>query len=114
MGFIGDLSGNYSTFSIPGTYRIDIEGLNDAGQITGLAYFNPSNPTVEGFVRDSDGTLTLFNLPGATGGTYPYAINDLGEIVGSYSILGVYGTGMTFLREPDGSFTTIALPTCPG
>jgi len=63
-----------------------IAAINPVGVITG-GYFD-ANFATHGFVRDQDGTITIFDPPGAgTGpgqGTLPISITQAGEITGSY------------------------------
>src|SRR5260370_32921100 len=58
-------------------------GVNSAGEITGVyaKFFSTS----DGFLRAPDGTITLFDCPGALIGTSPTAINSAGEITGNCS-----------------------------
>jgi hypothetical protein len=53
--------------------------INPKGEVTG--YYFASN-TYHGFVRDSDGTITMFDA--SAGATMPVSINPGGEITGSY------------------------------
>src|SRR6266478_3675761 len=76
-------------------------GINSAGEITGVyaKFFSTS----DGFLRAPDGTITLFDCPGALIGTSPTAINSAGEITGNCSdAAGTHG----FLRARDGNITT--------
>jgi hypothetical protein len=61
-----------------------------------------------GFIRSMDGTLTTIDYPGATGGTYPYTVNALGQITGTYR--DSLGVRHGFLRQPGGSIKTIDPP----
>ena len=80
-------------------------GINSAGQIVG--YFN----TVQGFL-DDHGTFTLINVPG-TSGIQPAAINDAGQIVGTYypttGPQNISPLPQAFLYD-HGTFTTIDVP----
>lgn len=76
----------------PGPTSFDCEhanalaaGVNDAGVIVG-AFTDASNldlNTVRGFVRDKQGNCSPLDYPGAAA-TIPAAINDPGQIVGTY------------------------------
>jgi hypothetical protein len=71
--------------------------INQSGDITGWhidASFVP-----HGFLRDKDGTITKFDVPGAVFGTSAESINPSGEIAGWYS--DARGTYHGFLRNPD-------------
>src|SRR6516165_6436278 len=52
-------------------------------------------------------TFTNFDDPAATAGTFPYKINDSGQITGFY----IDGSGLHgFLRNTDGTFTNFDDP----
>jgi uncharacterized membrane protein len=79
---------------------IQTASIADNGSVTG--YFENSDGVAHGFLRTPSGTLTTFDVPGATN-TLPTGINDRGEMVGEYlTNTGPHG----FLRQPDGSITT--------
>src|SRR6266478_4425590 len=83
-------------------------GINSAGEITGVyaKFFSTS----DGFLRAPDGTITLFDCPGALIGTSPTAINSAGEITGNCSdSAGTHG----FLRARDGNIATFDAPGSP-
>jgi hypothetical protein len=86
-------------------------GINDHGDVVGY-YADSSTPYagIHGYVRWKNGTFTTFDDPDSNSSpvnTTPYAINDLGDIVGSYSTASTfYG----FLRKRDGSFVSIGGP----
>jgi hypothetical protein len=85
--------GGITTFDVPsagtgpgqGTSVEAVGGINPAGAIC-QTYLDASNVN-HGFVRDPDGAITTFDVPGAgTGpgqGTIPQTINPAGAIVGS-------------------------------
>jgi hypothetical protein len=60
-----------------------------------------------GFLRDADGTYTLFDDPDApSGGTVPLTINNNGDIAGYYHSQST-GTIRTFIRDEFGDFTKL-------
>ena len=65
-----------------------------------------------GFLRAPDGTLALFDAPGAGtqggGGTIPLSINPASAITGFYTDASFMSHG--FLRSPDGILTTFDAP----
>jgi hypothetical protein len=73
-----------------------------------------SNYVEHGFVRTPDGTITVFDVPGAGSvpgsyqGRYSASINDLGEAVGYY--LDANYTAHGFLRAANGKITTFDDP----
>jgi hypothetical protein len=78
-------------------------------QIIGYAMDAQGRP--HGFLRNADGSTTAIDDP-ATGlaGTYPRAINNLGQVVGEYYLAdGPHG----FLRDVDGTVKDIPPPPLP-
>jgi YD repeat-containing protein len=64
---------------------------------------------VPGFLLDH-GRYTRVDAPGARGETIPLGINNLGQIVGSWTDADVDATYHGFLRDPGGRITTIDVP----
>src|ERR1700757_2593581 len=91
-GFLRAPDGTITTFDAPGagtgpgqgTLVDAVDGLNPAGGISGLSI--DASDVSHGFVRAPDGTITVFDAPGAgTGpgqGTLPAGINQGGTIAG--------------------------------
>lgn len=80
--------------------------INQSGDIVGYLY--DSKGIVHGFVRDSAGTFTVFEAPGATTtkcclGTFAQSINSSGTVVGYFvdDTLSVHG----YVRTQNGTFT---------
>jgi len=98
----------YTTFDPPGSQGTSPVSINAAGQITGS--FFDVNFATHGFLRDTDGTITTFDVPGASNppGTSPGFITSQGLIVGTYydSNFGQH----IFLRAKDGTITTLQFP----
>jgi hypothetical protein len=61
-----------------------------------------------GFAGTLDGALTIIDVPGGDGGTYPLSVNARGQIAGTYIDSNLVRHG--FLRQPDGSVDTIDPP----
>jgi hypothetical protein len=76
-------------------------GINDAGTVLGL--LNDGFDINRGFVRAANGTVTVFDAPGAGKGnfqgTVPLGINPTGEVIG-YSIDADYGDHGFLLLPP--------------
>ena len=85
---------------VPGDH-VESYGLNNAGEIVGL-YLLPAS---SGFIK-SGGVITKFAVPGASF-TTAIRINNRGDIVGYARVGGKY---RSFVRAPDGSFTTLQFP----
>src|SRR5215471_8104761 len=93
-------------------------GINPGGTITG--FFRDTNNARHGFVRTSDGAITVFDAPaagtcsascGTIGngqGTRAFAINPSGEITGFYTDNS--GSCHGYVRSPNGTFTQIDAP----
>ena len=60
-----------------------------------------------GFVRDSDGNITTFDVPGSIG-TYSRSINPTGAITGLYYDASDVVHG--FVRDSNGNITTFDVP----
>lgn len=75
--------------------------INDKGVATGVCVTGTG--LYQGFVRASNGKLTIFDPAGSTG-TYPCGINNGGAITGYYT--DTQGTLHGFLRSADGTITS--------
>jgi hypothetical protein len=97
-------SGTFTDITVPGSFGTYATGINDSGQIVGYSY---NGFTDSGFL-DTNGSFTAINDPQAGSsygqGTFPWAINNAGAVVGYYidSNNIVHG----FL-EQKGTFTTL-------
>jgi len=84
--------------------------LNNKGQITG--WCGPGASISFGFSRGTDGSITVFEpeqVPDPS--TQPIAINSHGEITGDYLERQPVTVYRGFIREPDGTMTTFAVPS---
>lgn len=88
-----------------GFNNLQAESIDEAGTITGTVGNVDGNMT-HGFVRATDGTITLFDPPHSFG-TYPSSI-AAGTITGFYEDPGPNFFG--FLRTADGVFTSFKAP----
>jgi hypothetical protein len=89
------------------------QGINDAGQVAG--YYVDGNDVYHSFVRDSNGSITTFDVPGACtavpppadcayNGTAASSINLWGTVAGYFS--GEDGALHGFWRAANGSIST--------
>jgi hypothetical protein len=104
-GFVRSADGTVTTFNPGGgAGSTQVTDINDAGTVVGI--FLPSNtdPPSQAYLRTADGTITPFTVPGSTS-VYPWSINDLGEITGTYSYDGGDQVG-GFVRSPGGMVST--------
>ena len=91
-------------------------GLNLEGAAVG--YYIDANETFHAFLRSSHGKYTTFEAPGACPGNIPsgchgsgaWDINAFGVVVGPYEDTSGNYVAHTFIRTPDGKFTTFAVP----
>jgi hypothetical protein len=58
---------------------------------------------VQTHAQTNQDQITLFDVPGASGGTFPRSINAKGEVTGYYFAGSTYHG---FVRGPDGTITT--------
>jgi hypothetical protein len=103
--------GAFLTFDVPGAYAGSTypQAVSASGIIVGYYYdANDGCCLGHGFVRNLDGTIVTINVPGATDGTYAYAVTDDGLIAGGYGDkLGFH----SFIRDRNGNFTTFDAPS---
>ena len=99
-------SGPYTFFTLdyPGAISTSANGVNDKGHIVGGF---ETTETTHGFLW-KNGSFTVIDVPGALV-TEAFGINAKGQIVGVYSN-GGFSSRHVFLRDKDGSFTTLAPP----
>jgi hypothetical protein len=104
-GFVRSASGSVTTFNPGGPGgSTQVTDINDGGTVVGIYLPTNTDPPSQAYLRAPDGTITTFTVPGSTT-VYPWGINDLGEVTGSYS----YDSGDQvggFVRSPGGMITT--------
>ncbi len=107
----------FTTFDCPGAGTGALQGtgglsINKAGTITGLCVLAGTGNVAHGFVRAADGTVTVFDAPGAGTvkheGTFPTSINAGGVITGMVSDTNSVYHG--FVRTAAGAFSTFNAP----
>ncbi len=110
VGWIWD-GKSYSFFTAPGAYEESGDGtnplgINDRGQITG--FYADDEGFTHGFLKEGS-TFTTFDVPGADF-TEAFSINNQGDIVGTYYIIGTpYYPEQGFILH-GGVFYTFPLP----
>jgi hypothetical protein len=109
-GFLRDRRGRVRRMDVPGAKGSVAYRINDHRQIVGYHSDTSASPDfaadVRGFLLDR-GRFTRIAVPGASG-TQPLGVDNHGAIVGDY--IDRTGTVHGFLRDRQGSFTTIDVP----
>jgi len=123
--FLRKPDGTFSTFLGPGQcdtngsqgcYGSEDSNINAFGLSVGNYMDNTANLVQHGLIRNPNGTLTTFEVPGAGTGMYQgtgcpgcYAgLNQWGTIAGIYTDANTVFHG--FVRSPNGKFTTYDAP----
>src|ERR1700753_1795191 len=105
---VGNVNGEatWISFSVPeatqGTFPMSI---NASMTVTGYYIVSPTQTS--GFIREADGPITLFAIPGAML-TVPESINGSGDITGFYQLSS--GSPEGFLRYAGGRMFTFGIP----
>ena len=109
-----------TTFDVANSTDTFAVAINPAGQVTGD--YDTADHTGHGFLRETDGTIVTFDVPGAaigsSLGTWPRAINPTGQIAGYYDDTTTQSAGCNghcltrhaFLRQRNGTFITFDVP----
>jgi len=98
--------------ALPGVTFTSVLGINAQGDIVGRYAVGSVG---HGYLLN-DGTYTTIDAPDGVGSTQAQGINEEGQIVGFYTVpvaKTVDPTGLftrSFLREPDGTFSSIQFP----
>lgn len=104
-GFVRSANGSITTFNPGGPAgSTQVTDINDGGTVVGIYLPTNTDPPSQAYLRAPDGTITTFTVPGSTS-VYPWSINVLGEVTGTYS----YDSGNQvggFVRSPGGTITT--------
>ena len=105
--FLRDSGGNFTEFQLDNGAVKYVGGINDAGYMTGTTQFlcSPDCSTASGFIREPNGNITQFIVPGDTY-TFGVAIDQNRRITGSYGLPDQNHGG--YVRRPDGMFSTFA------
>src|SRR6266478_6376046 len=115
LGYISNAraQATFTTFDVPGADGLGGTSplsINPAGAVTGS--YADVNDVKHGFLRSPDGSLTLFDAPGAGtrygSDTVALSINPANAITGHYA--DTNGVWHGFLRSPDGPFTVFDAP----
>ena len=120
-GYLRSPEGKFEVFDPPGTAYLSgggttLIGVNEKGAAVG--YYIDATETIRAFLRSPDGKYTTFEAPGACPGNLPdgchgsgaWNINASGVAVGPYEDTSGNFVAHTFIRTPDGKFTTFEVP----
>lgn len=133
-GFIAHTGANFAitsiqTIDIAGSADVHVTSVNSAGTISG--YYLGTDNVEHGFIRASDGTLTVLDEPDAVpaassstfagppfysdpffGGTFPGQVTVNGTVIGFYSIADTSGNTVLhgFTWTAPGTWTTVDAP----
>jgi hypothetical protein len=100
-GFVRDKEGGILIIDPPGATYTDVWGINAAGTVVG----NWCNAvTCSGYLRDRNGSITSFDIPGDSCGISATAINNEGTTTGLWGDENCVVHG--FVRFSDGSLTS--------
>jgi hypothetical protein len=100
----------YTNIDLPGEVQTAVFGINNQGTIIG-GFIDPAF-NAHGYTQDPNGSITTFDVPGASAGTIGFSINDRGDIVGSFqNMIGdAFGLPQGFLLPKGGNFITFDFP----
>jgi hypothetical protein len=104
--FVRDPAGTLTVFDPPADGSFTIGPINRKGEIVGS--FKDGNAS---FIRHANGKFTTFHVHGAQFGTLAVAINNGGDVAGTYTDAQVVQHG--FLRARDGTIVKFD-PPCGG
>ena len=108
-GFVRSAAGTVASFDVPGAASGTFPtGINASGTVVGYFWTQPY--TAQGFIRTSDGTITVYNVPNSYY-TQPTAINAAGDVAGYFTPMVTpiaYPTG--FVLTAAGVLNTFTTP----
>lgn len=105
--FLRAADGTFTTFAPPGLgggYELRI---NNKGVVSDQ-YLDSNTFFMHGYIRSAEGTITPFDPPGLVVDTCPRAIDDRGDVAGSFQKIS--GVIHGFLRHADGRFVVFDAP----
>jgi hypothetical protein len=105
-GFVGPISGPFTSFDVAGSTGTYAWKANSGGQIVGT--WTASGNLYHGFVRNSNGSITTFDVP-KEAQTFPQAINTAGQVAGL--VWDSAGVLHGFTGTVGGSHTVYNFPT---
>jgi hypothetical protein len=114
VGFILQPDGSIATFAVPNTVSTFVGSMNNGNVVVGAFTLESGDEAFRfGFIRNTDGTFTAFNVPDENGNalwTSADDINDAGDIVGLFRPEATEAFSQGFLRKADGQFFLVNIP----
>jgi hypothetical protein len=112
-GFIRKANGTFLKFRARKNSGTAVSDMDEDDDVIGTYEVVKGGARLEShaFMRKADGTITRIDAPnsnGRFGGTIPYAINNNGEIAGTFTTKD--GVSHGFLRASSGTFTVVNYP----
>jgi len=105
-GFVGPISGPFTSFDVAGSTGTYAWKANSAGQIVGT--WTASGNVYHGFLRNANGSITKFDVPKEPQ-TFPQTINTSGQVAGT--VWDSAGVLHGFIGTVGGSFTVYNFPS---
>jgi hypothetical protein len=105
--FVRSSGGVVTTFSV-GLYNTEPGRINNLGVVAGSYTDDSEWYYWHGFVRDADGGIEKFDVPGNNRWTQPIVVDELGNIAGDYMDSNEIFHG--FIRNQDDTFTLFDPP----
>jgi len=107
-GFVGPITGPFTSFDVAGSTGTYAWKANFAGQIVGT--WTDSSSRYHGFLRNANGSITTFDVP-KEAQTLPETINTSGQVVGQewdsagvlHGFIGIVGGSSTVFNFPSGT-----------
>jgi hypothetical protein len=98
----------FVSFDVPGAALTYPAAINASGEVAGI--YRDSVYAYHGFIRESNGAITSFDIASGQGEVAVTGINGSGQIAGWY-LVGSSNTSHGFLRDHNGTITIIDEPS---
>jgi hypothetical protein len=107
-GFVWNAKKQHAkVITVPNSISTQITGMNDAGTAAGA--WEDSSNLLHSFFVTASGAITTFDPPNAQG-SWAIGINDAGAIGGNFCLTACRNGEAGYVRNPDGTFSTIGFP----
>lgn len=102
-GYVRTTDGTITVFDVPGGAETFGYSINKKGSIAGS--YSDAKLIGHGYVRSPGGKIKTFDVPPGEYGTYPYGINSMNVMAGTWFTCQYYCSN-GFVRASDGAITT--------